>query len=92
MDSYGNPTTEKLTVSDYNPIKFNFFNSELPFKYKISIHNNFRASRKLLPSSPNPHNHYLIQTKSSKDSPRREKIPSIRPRAAGLDASALSDI
>ena len=24
MDSYGNPTTEKLTVSDYNPIKFNF--------------------------------------------------------------------
>ena len=24
MDSYGNPTTEKLTVSDYNLIKFNF--------------------------------------------------------------------
>ena len=59
MDSYGNPTTEKLTVSDYNLIKFNF-PLQLPFKYKISIHNNFRASRKLLPSSPNPHNHYLI--------------------------------
>ena len=24
MDSYGNPTKEKLTVSDYNLIKFNF--------------------------------------------------------------------
>ena len=50
MDSYGNPTTEKLTVSDYNPIKFNFPFKPLylPFKYKISIHNILRASRELL--------------------------------------------
>ena len=38
-------------------------------KVKTSIHNIFRASRKLLPSSPNPHNHYLIQTKSSQRQP-----------------------
>jgi len=34
MDSYGNPTTEKLTVSDYNPIKFNF---PLNTKYLFTI-------------------------------------------------------
>ena len=31
--------------------------------------NILRASRKLLPSPPNPHNHYLIQTKSSQRQP-----------------------
>mgnify|MGYP005958033457 CR=1 FL=1 len=44
---------------------------QIQIKYKISIHNNFRASRKFLLSPSNPHNHYLIQTKSSQRQPEK---------------------
>ena len=44
--------------------------------------NILRASRKLLPSPPNPHNHYLIQTKSSQRQPeKREDILYLWPRS-----------
>ena len=41
------------------------------FKYKASVYNNFRASRKFLLSPPNLHNHYLIQSKSSQRQPEK---------------------
>ena len=59
-----------IVKSNHPPIP-NLGSLPNPFKYKASIHNNFRASRKLLLSPPNPRNHYLIQRKSSQRQPEK---------------------
>ena len=46
--------------------------------------NILRASRKLLPSLPNPHNHYFIQTKTAREGNR---YPIFVASEQGLDAS-----
>ena len=56
----------------------------ISFKYQASIYKNFGASRKLLPSPPNLHNHYLIQTKSSQRQPgKRTDTLYLWPRSKG---------